>query len=64
VLDLPIVDMRPKVFPPEPFRSPGAFVANQAILRKDQAEDDGREPNALVDFIARLPRRLGYDLGP
>ena len=64
VLDLPIVDMRPKPFPPEPFRSPGAFVANQAILRKDQAEDEGREPNPFVDFVARLPRRLGYDLGP
>ena len=64
VLELPIVDLRPKAFPPEPFRSPGAFVANQAILRKDQAEDQGREPSPLVDFVARLPRRLGYDLGP
>lgn len=64
VLELPIVDLEPKRFPPEPFRSPGALVANRAILRKDQTEDRGEEPNPFVDFVARLPRRLGYDLGP
>ncbi len=63
-LDLPIVDSRPMRFPPEPIRSPGALVANHAILRKDQFEDRGEEPNPLVDFVARLPRRLGYRLGP
>jgi glycine/D-amino acid oxidase-like deaminating enzyme len=64
VLRLPVVDHEPKRFPPEPLKSPGALIANQAILRKDQAEDAGQEPNPLVDFVARLPRRLGYHLGP
>jgi glycine/D-amino acid oxidase-like deaminating enzyme len=64
VLDLPIVDMEPAKFPPEPIRSPGALIANEAIRRKDEFEDRGEEPNPLVDFVARLPRRMGYDLGP
>jgi glycine/D-amino acid oxidase-like deaminating enzyme len=64
VLDLPIVDARPLRFPPEPIRSPGALVANHAIRRKDDFEDRGDQPNPLVDFVARLPRRLGYNLGP
>jgi len=61
---LPLVDLEPRRFPPEPIRSPGAMIANHAILAKDRAEDAGQEPNPLVDFVARLPRRLGYNLGP
>jgi glycine/D-amino acid oxidase-like deaminating enzyme len=64
VLDLPLVDLEPLRFPPEPIRSPGALVANTAIRRKDEAEDDGEQPNPFVDFVAKLPRRLGYNLGP
>jgi glycine/D-amino acid oxidase-like deaminating enzyme len=61
---LPIVTEEPLRFPPEPIRSPGAFVANKAIWRKDQQEDRGEEVSPIVDFVARLPRRLGYNLGP
>jgi glycine/D-amino acid oxidase-like deaminating enzyme len=64
VLDLPFVDADPLRFPPEPIRSPGALIANHAIRRKDEFEDRGERPNPLVDFVARLPRRLGYHLGP
>jgi len=64
VLDLPVVDARPMRFPPEPIRSPGALIANHAIRRKDEFEDRGEDPNPLVDFVAKLPRRLGYNLGP
>jgi hypothetical protein len=64
VLDLALVDLEPLRFPPEPVRSPGALVANAAIRRKDEAEDEGEDPNPLIDFVARLPRRLGYNLGP
>ncbi len=64
VLDLPIVDAEPMRFPPEPIRSPGALIANHAIRHKDEVEDRGEEPNPMVDFVARLPRRLGYNLGP
>ena len=64
VLDLPFVDADPLRFPPEPIKSPGALIANSAIRRKDEFEDRGQAPNPLVDFVARLPRRLGYHLGP
>ncbi len=64
VLALPIVDVEPRRFPPEPIRSVGAAVANRAIQRRDQSLDDEREPNPFVDFVAKLPRRLGYNLGP
>jgi glycine/D-amino acid oxidase-like deaminating enzyme len=64
VLDLPLVDTDPLRFPPEPIRSPGALIANHAIRRKDEFEDRGERPNPLVDFVARLPRRVGYHLGP
>ena len=64
VLDLPLVDHEPRRFPPEPIRSAGALLANHAIHRRDEALDDGLQPNPFVDFVAKLPRRLGYDLGP
>ena len=61
---LPIVGAEPKPFPPEPLRSPGALLVTRAIMRKDDVDDDYRRPNPLVDVLARLPRRLGYNLGP
>jgi glycine/D-amino acid oxidase-like deaminating enzyme len=61
---LPIAGHRPKRFPPEPIRSPGLLVANHAIARKDEAEDAGGRAGPITEFFARLPRRLGYHLGP
>lgn len=61
---LPFVDMEPKRFPPEPFRAAGAALINEATVRRDDALDAGRRPDPIVDQIARLPRRLGYHLGP
>ena len=61
---LPLVGIQPKPFPHEPLRSVGAAVAQEAIVRKDEAEDEGRRANRLVDLTARLPRRMGYHLGP
>jgi glycine/D-amino acid oxidase-like deaminating enzyme len=61
---LGVVTRSPKRFPPEPIRSPGMFVANAAIRRKDDRDDAGRRVDALTAFVASLPRRLGYNLGP
>ena len=61
---LAVVTKRPKRFPPEPFRSPGAFLANTAIRRKDDREVAGKRVGALTRFVAGLPRRLGYKIGP
>ncbi len=64
VVDLPFVDLRPRAFPPEPFRSVGARVVREAIVRRETAEDDGRLPGRIVREVTRLPRRMGYHLGP
>lgn len=61
---LGVVTRQPKRFPPEPIRSPGMLIANAAIRRKDDLEDAGRRVDPFTKFVARLPRRLGYRLGP
>jgi glycine/D-amino acid oxidase-like deaminating enzyme len=61
---LAVVTREPTRFPPEPFRSPGAWAVNAAIRRKDDAEDARRAPNLVMAGLARVPRRLGYNLGP
>jgi glycine/D-amino acid oxidase-like deaminating enzyme len=63
---LPIAGLRgtPRAFPPEPFRYVGARAIREAIVLRERAEESGRRPNRLVAGITRLPRRLGYHLGP
>ena len=61
---LPMVNARSREFPPQPWRALGAAVIRRAIIAKDAAEEQGRNPNALVRAIARVPRRFGYLLGP
>ena len=61
---LPIVGATPRGFPPEPFRFLGARLFREAIARRERAEEAGRRPNPLATSISRLPRRLGYHLGP
>jgi glycine/D-amino acid oxidase-like deaminating enzyme len=61
---LPIVNGEPGRFPPGPLKTVGARVVNDAIVRKDEAEDAGGRAGALNSFLAGLPRRLGYRLGP
>jgi glycine/D-amino acid oxidase-like deaminating enzyme len=61
---LPLVGLRPRPFPPEPFLSIGAAVAHGAIVRKDEAEDRGGRANPAVRLLAGLPRQLGYEVGP
>jgi glycine/D-amino acid oxidase-like deaminating enzyme len=63
---LPIVGdgATPRPFPPEPFRYLGARIFREAIVRREQAEEAGRPPSRVALAISRLPRRLGYHLGP
>jgi glycine/D-amino acid oxidase-like deaminating enzyme len=61
---LPMVGHRPRRFPPEPFRSIGGHIVRHAIIRRDGALDEGRRVGPVVNFVARLPRKLGYNLGP
>jgi glycine/D-amino acid oxidase-like deaminating enzyme len=59
---LALVDPPRKLFPPEPFRYAGGALIRRALVAKDAAEDEGREPNAPTRFVASLPRRLGLHL--
>ena len=61
---LPLVGLEPMRFPPEPFLSTGAALTQGAIVRKDEAEDRGERADPLTGFVARMPRRMGYELGP
>jgi len=61
---LPFVGRRPRRFPPEPFRFVGARLLREVILAKEEAEQRGRRPGWPIRELARLPRRLGYHLGP
>ena len=61
---LPMVNHKPRMFPPQPFRSIGAAVIRRAIIAKDTAEERGAQPNPVMAAIARMPRRMGFLLGP
>jgi hypothetical protein len=56
--------MEPKRFPPQPFRSVGAALVNAATVRRDDAIDATGSVDRLTDIVAKLPRRMGYHLGP
>ena len=60
---LPLVGLRSKKFPPEPLLRIGARLTLEAILRTDDAWEAGKNGNPLLKAMAKLPRRLGYNLG-
>ncbi|HEX7173541.1 MAG TPA: FAD-binding oxidoreductase [Candidatus Limnocylindria bacterium] len=61
---LPIVGRPRPPFPPEPFRYVGARMIREAMIRREDAEEAGRPPGRLLRELSRLPRRVGYHLGP
>jgi glycine/D-amino acid oxidase-like deaminating enzyme len=63
-LALPLVGSVPRGFPPEPARYLGARVMREAIVRRELAEERGEDAGRLVGGLSRLPRRMGYHLGP
>ena len=60
---LAIVGARARRFPPEPVRFLGARLVREALVRRDETEDDEQRPGWLVRAIARIPRLLGYRIG-
>jgi len=64
VTELPMVNRRPLRFPPTALTSVGAFVVQRAVARKERVEDDGGRAGPITRFVASLPRRIGYGLGP
>ncbi len=63
-LALPLVGRLPRAFPPEPFRYVGARVVREAIVRSEEAEERGARVPWPLRELRRLPRRVGYHLGP
>lgn len=61
---LAIVGRAVRRFPPEPIRYVGARVVREALIRRDEVADRERRPGPIVRFLVRLPRMLGYRLGP
>ena len=49
-----LVDGRQGRFPPDPVRFLGAHVVREAVVRKEEAEMEGREPNRLAVALASL----------
>ena len=64
ILSLPLVGARSRAFPPEPFRYVGARAVREAIVRVEEADEGGVAPSRYLRELSRLPRRLGYHLGP
>jgi hypothetical protein len=64
VARLPMVGHRPRRFPPEPFRFLGARVIREAIVAKEGRDDEGAYVPPPLRWLVRLPRWMGYDLGP
>jgi glycine/D-amino acid oxidase-like deaminating enzyme len=63
-IGLPMVNAPTRKFPPQPLRAIGAAAVRRAIIAKDTAEEQGQHANPLSNAIARMPRKLGYFLGP
>ena len=64
VTRLPIVGPPKPRFPPEPFRFIGARVLREAMIQREDREEAGRRAPGILRELSRLPRRLGYHLGP
>jgi hypothetical protein len=60
---LPIVGGLPgRRFPPEPLRFAGGSAIRAALVRRDDAEAEGRRADPLTAMVAALPRLLGLHL--
>jgi glycine/D-amino acid oxidase-like deaminating enzyme len=62
VTGLALVEPDRKLMPPEPLRWVGGTAIRSALVRRDGAQDRGRQTDPLTAFVASLPRRLGLHL--
>jgi glycine/D-amino acid oxidase-like deaminating enzyme len=60
---LAIVEPEPLHVPPEPFRYIGGAIVREAFVRKEEAEETGREPDPISEFVAAIPERIGVQIG-
>jgi glycine/D-amino acid oxidase-like deaminating enzyme len=63
LVGLPIVGgLPPRRFPPEPARFVGGSLIRAALVRRDDAEAQGRRVDPVTGAVAALPRLLGLHL--
>lgn len=60
---LAIIDPHRVSVPPEPFRFAGGTVIRRAILRKELAEEEDREPGPITRMVSGIPERMGIHIG-
>jgi glycine/D-amino acid oxidase-like deaminating enzyme len=60
---LPFVDPSPQRVPPEPLHWLGGSAIRAAILSKEEAEVQGRDPGPLSFLLSRVPELIGFHIG-
>ena len=60
---LAFVDPSPQRVPPEPFHWLGGNTIRRAIMAKEHAESEGRDPHPISSAIARIPELIGFHIG-
>ena len=61
--DLAFVDAKTPRVPPEPFHWIGGEAIRLGILKKEQAELEGRQPGRLASAVAKVPELIGFHIG-
>ncbi|MGZ8666621.1 MAG: NAD(P)/FAD-dependent oxidoreductase [Solirubrobacterales bacterium] len=59
---LAFVDPSPARVPPEPLRFLGGTAIRAGILRKERAEEEGREPDRISRGLAAVPELIGFHI--
>ncbi len=60
---LAFVEREPAGVPPEPLRWLGGTVIRAGLLRKERAEEGGREPDPISRGLAAVPELIGFHIG-
>jgi len=60
---LAFVDPNAPRLPPEPFHWLGGESIRLALLKKEQAELAGRQPNPIASALAKVPDLIGFHIG-
>ena len=60
---LPFVDPSPPRVPPEPFHWVGGEAIRRGLMRKEQAEMAGHDPDPISALVASVPHLIGFHIG-
>ncbi len=61
--NLAFVDPSPPRVPPEPFHWLGGEAIRMGIMRKEEAELKGRQPDPISAALAKIPQLIGFHIG-